>query len=152
VSFKQPPQPPEPFAFIRDQRFVSSLNPQDVIGPAARLFVCFVCFVVKNLCILCIQWTHDEHSYCYCSFSCFSPKICRMTSFAPREAMTTAAAAGAVCIIHDQRFVSSWNPQDVVGPAARHFVCFVCFVVKNLCIQWTHDEHSCPFIFIRGSN
>jgi hypothetical protein len=35
-------------------------------------------------------------SYYYRSFSCFFAKIFRMTSFASREAMTTAAAAGAV--------------------------------------------------------
>ena len=46
--FSQPPQPPEPFTFFHNQRLVSSLNPQDVVGPAARHFVCFVYFVVKK--------------------------------------------------------------------------------------------------------
>ena len=35
----------------------------------------------------------------------------------------------------------SLNPSGIVGPAARHFVCLVCFVVNN----------SCVFVSIRGS-
>jgi len=42
--------------------------------------------------------------------------------FLSREALfETAAAAGAVYIILNQRLVSSLNPQHVVGPAARLF-------------------------------
>jgi hypothetical protein len=61
-----------------------------------------------------------------------------MTSFAPREAMTTAAAAGAVTIICNQHLVSSLNPFGNCRPGGEaffeFFVYFVdCFVVKNSC-------------------
>jgi hypothetical protein len=59
VSFKQPPQPPEPFAFTCNQRLVSSLNPLNVVGPAARHFVCFVyfvCFVLNFVFIRVYSW------------------------------------------------------------------------------------------------
>ena len=72
----------------------------------------------------------------------------RMTSFAAAQRMTTAAAAGAVCVIHDQRLVLSLDPSGIAGPAARHFfeffVYFVdCFVVKIL-------VHSCPFVVYKS--
>jgi len=44
-ALSQTPQPPEPFAFIRNQHLVSSLNPQDVVGPAARHFQCIQCIL-----------------------------------------------------------------------------------------------------------
>jgi len=50
--FSQPPQPPEPFtSFMINVLFQHEIL-RDVVGPAARHFVCFVCFVVKNPCIL----------------------------------------------------------------------------------------------------
>jgi len=39
-------------------------------------------------------------------------------------------------VIHDQRLVLSLNPLGIVGPAAKHYVCFVCVMVENQCIQW----------------
>ena len=50
-----------------------------------------------------------------------------------RSAFTIAAAAGAVFIICNQCLVLSLGPSGIVGPAARHFECFVCFVVK-ICV------------------
>ena len=66
-----------------------------------------------------------------------------------RSAFTTAAAAGAVNIIRNQRLVYSLNPQHVVGPAARlFFECFECFVVENQCIQCIQwSEFSCSFVY-----
>jgi hypothetical protein len=48
-----------------------------------------------------------------------------------RVTETTAAAAGAVCIIRNQRLVSLLNHQDIVGPAARHFCLFSVFCGLN---------------------
>ena len=45
----QTAEPPEPFAFIRNQCLVSSLNPLCFVGPAARQYLC-------NLCNLCNLW------------------------------------------------------------------------------------------------
>ncbi len=55
----------------------------ETVGPAARQFV-------KNPCNL----------YYYRSFSCFFTKNFRMTSFAPREAMTTAEPQAAAGTLH----------------------------------------------------
>jgi hypothetical protein len=93
-----------------------------------------------------------------------------MMLFPPREATTTAAAAGAVCIILNQRLVSSLNPQDVVGPAGRLFSVFSVFcglkfrapsclswLLKTFgCGQWPRKvfcgsiKNSCHFVSIRG--
>jgi len=46
--FQQPPQPPEPFAsFAINVLFHHEIH-KDFVGPAARHFVCFECFVVKK--------------------------------------------------------------------------------------------------------
>ena len=69
----------------------------------------------------------------YNSISCFSEKIFSkaysfsMISFPPREANDNRRAAGAVCVIRDQRLVLSLNPSDIVGPAGRHFCLFSVF-------------------------
>ena len=44
-----------------------------------------------------------------------------------REAAYNRRAAGAVCIICNQRLVPVWNSLDIVGPAARHFGVFRVF-------------------------
>ena len=56
-----------------------------------------------------------------------------------RVIKTTAAAAGAVCIIHKQRFVSSLNPLNIVGPAARHLGCVLCVLWLNLVFIRVHS-------------
>ena len=69
-------------------------------------------------------------------------KSFRMTSFAPREAMTTAAAAGAVSLICNQHLVSSLNPFGNCRPGGEAFL----FIP---CIQWTTQKirvHSCAFV------
>ena len=57
-----------------------------------------------------------------------------------RSAFTTAAAAGAVFFIRDQRLVLSLNPSDIVGPAARHFSVFSVFCGLKFralsCLSW----------------
>ncbi|MBR3650492.1 MAG: hypothetical protein IKN52_09595, partial [Victivallales bacterium] len=68
-----------------------------------------------------------KFSYYYRSFSCFLTTIFSMRFSVARSVFTTAAAAGAVCIILNQRLVSSLNPQDDVGPAARLFSVFSVF-------------------------
>jgi hypothetical protein len=55
-DFQQSPQPPEPFASFAINVFFQDGSIDGVVGPAARHFVCFECFVVKNLCIPCILW------------------------------------------------------------------------------------------------
>jgi hypothetical protein len=85
-----------------------------------------------------------------------------------RSAFTTAAAAGAVCIILNQRLVSSLNPQDVVGPAARLFSVFSVFCGLKFralsCLSWLLKTFGCGltapgilwcpksknFVFFRG--
>ncbi len=54
-----------------------------------------------------------------------------MTSFAPREAMTTAAAAGAVGFSSNQNsFYSNKSFSRLTARRRGILVCFVCFVVK----------------------
>ena len=64
-----------------------------------------------------------------------------------RSAFTTAAAAGAVCFIHDRRLASSFNPKDAVGPAARLFQCIQCvlwFDFRALsCLSWLLKTFGC---------
>ena len=58
----------------------------------------------------------------------------RMTSFAPREAITTAAAAGAVDLFSIQNsFCSNKSFSGLTARRRGILVCFVCFVVKNSC-------------------
>ena len=112
----------------------------------------------------------QTYSHYYRSFSCFLTKIFTMRFSVARSAFTTAAAAGAVCIILNQRLVSSLNPQDVVGPAARLFSVFSVFcglkfralsclswLLKTFgCGQWPRQvfcgsiKNSCHFVSIRG--
>ena len=49
----------------------------------------------------------------------------RMTSFAPRKAITTATAAGAVPAHSSFSFCSQPRPSLTIGPAARHS-CVIC--------------------------
>ena len=93
----------------------------------------------------CFLWT--EISYYYRSFSCFLTTIFSMRFSVARSAFTTAAAAGAVCIILNQRLVSSLNPQDVVGPAARLFSVFSVFCGLKFralsCLSWLLKTFGC---------
>ena len=63
--------------------------------------------------------------YYYRSFSCFFAKIfsmatsLRMTSFAPREAMTTAEPPEPLPFQHQDAIMNKQNFQEIVGPAAR---------------------------------
>ena len=85
--------------------------------------------------------------YYYRSFSCFLTTIFSMRFSVARSAFTTAAAAGAVCIILNQRLVSSLNPQDVVGPAARLFSVFSVFCGLKFralsCLSWLLKTFGC---------
>ena len=88
-----------------------------------------------------------KFSYYYRSFSCFLTTIFSMRFSVARSAFTTAAAAGAVCIILNQRLVSSLNPQDVVGPAARLFSVFSVFCGLKFralsCLSWLLKTFGC---------
>ena len=64
----------------------------------------------------------------------------------------TAAAAGAVCIIHKQRLVSSLNPLDIVGPAARHFGCALYVLRLKLVFIRVHSWFSKPTARNKKSN
>ena len=68
-------------------------------------------------------------------------------SFQLREADSDRRAAGAVCIINNQRLISSLNPLGDVGPAARQSVKENLY---NQCNLW-FDKISCAFVCIRGS-
>ena len=66
----------------------------------------------------------------------------RMTSFASREAMTTAAVAGAVCVILDQRLVFIIDSFWYCRPGGEAFWCV-------LCVLWLKIRvHSCPFVVL----
>ena len=67
-----------------------------------------------------------------------------MRSFAPREAMTTAEQTEALLIVS--------NPTCHVPPAIFSIMADVCEAfLFILCVLWTNDEHSCPFVSISGS-
>jgi len=57
-----------------------------------------------------------------------------------RAAHDNRRAAGAVCIIRNQRLVSPLIPKDVIGPAARLSVSSVFSVDHNIRV------HSCAFV------
>ena len=100
-------------------------------------------------CVWCILWFSNNqcNPYYYHSFSCFLTTIFSMRFSVARSAFTTAAAAGAVCIILNQRLVSSLNPQDVVGPAARLFSVFSVFCGLKFralsCLSWLLKTFGC---------
>ncbi|MBR5079711.1 MAG: hypothetical protein IKX30_13325, partial [Victivallales bacterium] len=106
---------------IRNQCLLSSLNFQDIIGPAAR-----------HLFILCVLWSDfscsfvvplDKHYQQTMDFKLPHDILCS------RAAHDNRRAAGAVCIIRNQCLLSSLNFQDIIGPAARHL-----FI---LCVLWS---------------
>ncbi len=70
----------------------------------------------------------------------------RMISFAPREAITTAAAAGAVTIICNQHLVSSLNPFGNCRPGGEAFWCVLCILWTVLWLKIR--VHSCPFVVL----
>ena len=47
---------------------------------------------------------------------------CRMRSFPPREAMTTAELPEPLVLQHSDSIINKQNLQEIVGPAARHSV------------------------------
>ena len=57
--------------------------------------------------------------YYYNSFSCFFTKIFRMTSFAPREAMTTAEQTEPFVSLAINVLFHHESLSDLVGPSAR---------------------------------
>ena len=92
--------------------------------------------------------------YYYRSFSCFFAKIFsmamnfRMTSFAPREAMTTAEPPEPLTVQHSDPIMNKQNLQEFVGPAARHSVCSVYSVDSKILIYRAFRA----FRAFRGSN
>ena len=56
--------------------------------------------------------------------------------------LTTAAAAGAVGFIHDQRLVSSLNPRWCCRPGGEAFCFFSVFCGLNFRV------HSCEFVVL----
>jgi hypothetical protein len=55
-----------------------------------------------------------------------------MTSFAPREAMTTAEPPEPLTFHHSDSIMNKQNLQEIVGPAARLSVKNQCY----LCVLW----------------
>ena len=82
------------------------------------------------------------------SFSCYFAKIFsmatsfRMTSFAPREAMTTAEPPEPLTFSAFRFFYSNKSFSGLT--ARRRGILFL------PCFQWT-TKNSCSFVFIRGS-
>ena len=76
--------------------------------------------------------------YYYNSFSCFFTKIFRMTSFAPREAMTTAEQTEAYPISSLIKITYCQQTLQNHGRRLRGFLFLQCF-------QWT-TKKSCAFV------
>ena len=125
----------EAFQILPQKNHIISINLSETWPTSARHSVYSVCSVDYNF------------SYYYRSFSCFLTTIFSMRFSVARSAFTTAAAAGAVCIILNQRLVSSLNPQDVVGPAARLFSVFSVFCGLKFralsCLSWLLKTFGC---------
>ena len=66
-----------------------------------------------------------------------------MTSFAPREATTTAEPPEPLTFSAFRIHFIQTNLQRIDGPAVRHSVCSVYSV--------DYKKNSCPFVSIRGS-
>ena len=69
----------------------------------------------------------------------------RMTSFAPREAMTTAEPPEPLTFQHQDAIMNKQNLQEIVGPAARLSVKNQCY----LCFLWFPYTKKPPFVLRR---
>ena len=129
-----------------------------ILSARQRGFLClFVCFVVKNLCNLCFLWFLNHCFFVFIRVHSWL-KICVFhvvlrSSHSSTQWQTTAEppepfASFVINILFHHEIL-----REIVGPAARHFVCVVCFVVKIciicvICGLIKFRVHSCPFVVL----